>query len=77
MLKKRKIYDHFSEIMTQSVLAFSSFFRWPLSEENIQLEYVRVEYVHMRGKMNSDPYKILFPLKISLRCAVSSLHAFT
>ena len=35
------------------------------------------EYVHVRGKMNSNRYKISFRLKISLRCSVNSLFVFT
>ena len=35
-----------------------------------------LEYVHMRGEMNSNRYEISFRLKISLRCSVSSLLVF-
>ena len=36
-----------------------------------------LEYVHMRGEINSNRYDILFRLKISFRCSVSSLLVFT
>ena len=37
----------------------------------------KLEYVHIRGEMNSNRYEISFRLKISLRCSVSSLLVFT
>ena len=38
---------------------------------------IESECVHRRGEMNSNRYEILFRLKTSLRCSVSSLHVFT
>ena len=35
-----------------------------------------LEYVHMRGEINSNPREISFQLKISLLCSVSSLLVF-
>ena len=46
--------------------------RWILLYEG----YIQ-EYVQMRGKMNSTGYEILFWLKISLQCSLSSLLVFT
>ena len=36
--------------------------------------FCKLEYIHMRGEMNSNQYEISFQLKISLWCSVSSLH---
>ena len=36
-----------------------------------------LEYVHMRGEMNSNRYEISIRLKISLPCSVNSLLVFT
>ena len=44
-----------------------------------QIMYLKwaLQYVHMRGEMNSNRYETSFRLKISLQCSVSSLLVFT
>ena len=54
------------------------YLEWISSKINLCSTYDTIlEYVHMRGEMNSNWYEISYRLKISLMCSATSLLVFT
>ena len=75
MNTSKELTEHWSEIFNRNEISYR--FEFILSLMWTYSNSLKLEYVHMRGEMNSNRHEISFRLKISLRCSVSSLLVFT
>ena len=75
MNTSKELTEYRSEIFNRNEISYR--FEFILSLMWTYSNSLKLEYVHMRGEMNSNRHEISFRLKISLRCSVSSLLVFT